>query len=605
MKKLLFAMVALFGLSVRSEAFPIVGYVQITTGAVQSGGFSTQTGKVQSLTVSGLSPNQCVQTTTGGLLATTGAQCSAGGGGGASSLNISSGSASVPITISSPTVKVIVDSNTFVGSLVNAATVFLTLNPSSATLQGNTFNSSNQLVKLDSSSRLPAPNGITLAAVAGLSASTFTFTGDTNSWMFGKNGSIYGGPTAGNQTGQFQTCFGNNVCANPGVSNIGIGFFALSSTSGSSGNDIAIGEQALGQSSLSAGENIAIGHNAMASGIGPSMANNVAIGQGALRHLASYGECVAIGQNALTANTSGFENIAIGINSLTANTTGWRNIAVGNFSLTNNVSGISNTAVGDQAGGNVTNAATIPNPASQTMTFLGSQTGVISSQTVLNDGMALGNLARVGCSDCASLGNATLTGNYRVGIGTTTPAANLTVIGNSQQFTMAVGTSTSGPFLLSVSSSGPVAIAGATTIQGAVPLLSTSTLQSGTTFFVSSGTVSGSFLVTGNSVLGGIVDTAHFNTRGSVPSLSSCGATPAITTGSTDVSGQITEGTGSPTGCTVTFASAWTNAPFCVVQTTSTVTTATVSSTTNSQFSITTSVPIPSNTITYHCIGRD
>lgn len=60
-------------------------------------------------------------------------------------------------------------------------------------------------------------------------------------------------------------------------------------------------------------------------------------------------------------------------------------------------------------------------------------------------------------------------------------------------------------------------------------------------------------------VLGG--STAH----NAVPVLSSCGTSPSIATGSTDLSGRVTTGTGTPTGCVITFASAFAAAPSCVV----------------------------------------
>lgn len=51
---------------------------------------------------------------------------------------------------------------------------------------------------------------------------------------------------------------------------------------------------------------------------------------------------------------------------------------------------------------------------------------------------------------------------------------------------------------------------------------------------------------------------------GTIPTVSSCGTTPSITTGSTDSSGEVTEGA-TATGCTITFSTSKTNAPFCVV----------------------------------------
>lgn len=56
----------------------------------------------------------------------------------------------------------------------------------------------------------------------------------------------------------------------------------------------------------------------------------------------------------------------------------------------------------------------------------------------------------------------------------------------------------------------------------------------------------------------------HIGTGGSIPAVSACGTGPAITTGSTDTAGEITQGTIS-TGCVITFAAAYPRAPFCTV----------------------------------------
>lgn len=55
----------------------------------------------------------------------------------------------------------------------------------------------------------------------------------------------------------------------------------------------------------------------------------------------------------------------------------------------------------------------------------------------------------------------------------------------------------------------------------------------------------------------------HPTVTGSAPALTSCGTSPAIV--GSDLAGQVTMGTGSPTGCVITFASAFTSAPFCTV----------------------------------------
>ena len=51
-----------------------------------------------------------------------------------------------------------------------------------------------------------------------------------------------------------------------------------------------------------------------------------------------------------------------------------------------------------------------------------------------------------------------------------------------------------------------------------------------------------------------------------VPTISSCGTNPPVATaGSSNSAGQFTLGTGTPTACTVTFATAFSTAAFCTV----------------------------------------
>lgn len=55
----------------------------------------------------------------------------------------------------------------------------------------------------------------------------------------------------------------------------------------------------------------------------------------------------------------------------------------------------------------------------------------------------------------------------------------------------------------------------------------------------------------------------HPRTSGTAPAATVCGTTPAVL--GTDAAGQVTMGTGTPTGCVLTFATAFTAAPFCTV----------------------------------------
>lgn len=106
-------------------------------------------------------------------------------------------------------------------------------------------------------------------------------------------------------------------------------------------------------------------------------------------------------------------------------------------------------------------------------------------------------------------------------------------------------------------------------------------------------------LVNGTNSL--LLDTAnHLRTTGSVPTLSSCGTSPTIS--GTDVAGQVTMGTATPTGCTITFATTYTNAPYCTVtwQTNLASMTYTVSA---SAITLT-QTGTSSNKVNYNCIAQ-
>jgi hypothetical protein len=63
----------------------------------------------------------------------------------------------------------------------------------------------------------------------------------------------------------------------------------------------------------------------------------------------------------------------------------------------------------------------------------------------------------------------------------------------------------------------------------------------------------------------GIDNDGHRFSSGPAPALSSCGTTPSIV--GSDSGGTVTAGTGSPTACTLTFAKAYRNTPYCNVNT--------------------------------------
>lgn len=88
--------------------------------------------------------------------------------------------------------------------------------------------------------------------------------------------------------------------------------------------------------------------------------------------------------------------------------------------------------------------------------------------------------------------------------------------------------------------------------------------NSGTGLFSLTAGTSGSFqMFTSNVSRMAIAANGHVNFTGTAPALTSCGTSPAIT--GSDVKGTVTMGTGSPTGCIITFATAYGTAPACTV----------------------------------------
>lgn len=133
---------------------------------------------------------------------------------------------------------------------------------------------------------------------------------------------------------------------------------------------------------------------------------------------------------------------------------------------------------------------------------------------------------------------------------------------------------------------------------------------SGDTTFAS--TTASTSTATGSGIFGGGIGVAGagwFGTYGSFPKIrttsapptpTSCGTTPAVV--GSDLAGEVTMGTGSPTGCVLTFANAYTSAPFCTItwQTNLASMQYTISSTAITLVQTATS----SNKVNYNCVAR-
>lgn len=187
-----------------------------------------------------------------------------------------------------------------------------------------------------------------------------------------------------------------------------------------------------------------------------SLGTSGSIYAGSSRIFRDYGLVLAIGRGAGTSQTLGYDNVFIGTNSGYNNTVGVYNTFVGNQSGVNNVSGnantflgtksgnlsttINNTFIGSQSGryttdganntflgslSGVTSVVGNANTTGSNNTFLGYASGAASS-TQLVGATAIGYNALVGCSDCLVLGDA----NVKVGIGSTSPVARLSITGS-------------------------------------------------------------------------------------------------------------------------------------------------------------------------------
>ena len=107
------------------------------------------------------------------------------------------------------------------------------------------------------------------------------------------------------------------------------------------------------------------------------------------------------------------------------------------------------------------------------------------------------------------------------------------------------------------------------------------------------------FAVSGVS-LNRIDNKGRTNVAGDDPALSSCGTTPSIV--GSDAAGKVTIGTGSTTSCTVTFATAFDNAPACVI-TGDNIALGYAATTSTTVLTVTSSADMASDVISYLCIG--
>jgi hypothetical protein len=199
--------------------------------------------------------------------------------------------------------------------------------------------------------------------------------------------------------------------------------------------------------------------------------------------------------------------------------TGYYDTALGYAALGGLTSGKYNTALGSQAGEGITSG--------QYNTFVGENAGLAVAATSFNTVVGASSM-----QTNAGGGQNTVIGATA---GTKIAGANNTVIGYS---------------------------VGSTTLAGG-----SSNILIGTSSSIDTPSgISTNYLNIGGLLIGDVSKghTGFGGTALTSAKLSSCGTSPAIATNSTDHVGYITAGSGA-TGCTLTFANAWSSAPACTV----------------------------------------
>ena len=240
---------------------------------------------------------------------------------------------------------------------------------------------------------------------------------------------------SGLNTGTLNTAVGYNVLRDisSGQQNVAIGDNALRYDSSGSRN-IAIGSTSL-ERNLRGTDKVAVGYTA--GRLDTAGLRSVYIGRDA-GYNNQEDDIIAIGYNALRNNSLGaaagiaIQNVAIGASSLVQNSTGFSNTAIGTGALTQNITGASNTAVGayalslSSANGNSAfgHLAGNANTTGTNNTLIGYNADVTVNS--LTNATAIGANATVAQSNSLILG----AGGTDVGIGTTTPTANLDVNGD-------------------------------------------------------------------------------------------------------------------------------------------------------------------------------
>lgn len=352
--------------------------------------------------------------------------------GAASTLGVTTGSASGFSTlITSPTAVINFESAQFTSSLKGAATNYMTLNQSSVTLAGNTFNNANQLVKLDGSSFLPAANGFNLTSLNASNIGSGTIGNvylSTNVTLQGTNvinlaSTLQSGATFYVSSGTASDLYANTISFGNNSDFFGNHLYGLSWNDGTKKltleGTLAVDQSypVLGGITNSVGTSIVWPAPSQGSIGFPSSGSNfnsTTIGSGLLY----AGGIIPSSATVLGAASQAVNgSISIGVGTFTGGSTAGaatrNNTIIGNAATANPGIGnaIENTVVGS--------SATVSwgiNPRLQGVTLIGSKSGTIfSSGSTLLNATALGYNAQVSASSTVVLGDTTAPTNVVIG----------------------------------------------------------------------------------------------------------------------------------------------------------------------------------------------
>ena len=341
------------------------------------------------------------------------------------------------------------------------------------------------------------------------------------------NESVYIGRQAGVNvtTGSFNTIIGLNslTAVTTGEKNTAVGQDVMKFAGTTSSLNTVIGASALKNPTGTYRYWTAIGSGVGDGWRGSGDARNVGIGPGALAGdgaTSNFQDSIGIGVNAgalLTTGRGVYIGTSAGIYQKSA-----AGIYIG-FAAGSNHAGTGvgkNVVIGDGAFGNSLNAST-----ASLMTIIGYGAGAAINGDA-SSSVLIGN--RAGESITSGSNNVMI--GSAVGITTTTGTDNIIV-------------STRGATTGSAGTSNTLRLQGNSST---ATLLCTNTHTS-----------------TPSCTFAGDVNIPHIAATGTAPTLTSCGTSPTISGG--DLAGTVTMGTGAPTGCVITFATAYSGAPHCVV----------------------------------------